>query len=338
MPSFTVDIGLFPQPTGNGFIAPPTVGGNGWKLSGLGTVNVYDAMKASDAKRCITINCTGVTCASDGDHTLLYDPNKDAIILEADPPISIFSLPAGFLVQTLNVKLLLGQFAVSAGSLMKVFHNGILKATYSTTGIGAPPQYPVNGLTVVFGVVDLVPASLFVCFGSQVKVVITAAGGPNTCSINADYAGITGTYILWSTTFTITPSVGGPGTTVTLNATSGNFNEITGIEVSYIDSNTSEIIRTTATITSQTGTQIIFTIPAAVPQDSLLITGLGTGTLANNSVVLGSLNVIWGDGSGIYTLTPNKRNDTYYDRSVTPSTTKDVKIPDPFGRTSYIGG
>lgn len=42
------------------------------------------------------------------------------------------------------------------------------------------------------------------------------------------------------------------------------------------------------------------------------------------------------NASGIYTLVPNKREDTLYDRVL--DTTIDVKIPDPFIKTGYIGG
>lgn len=43
------------------------------------------------------------------------------------------------------------------------------------------------------------------------------------------------------------------------------------------------------------------------------------------------------DISGIYTLTPNKTNDTLYDRQ-TGQTSVDMKIPNPKFKTGYIGG
>lgn len=42
------------------------------------------------------------------------------------------------------------------------------------------------------------------------------------------------------------------------------------------------------------------------------------------------------DGSGIYNLEVGKRNDTYYDRSVSPVITTDLKIPNPYARTGYF--
>ncbi len=42
------------------------------------------------------------------------------------------------------------------------------------------------------------------------------------------------------------------------------------------------------------------------------------------------------DASGIYTLVPEKRNDTIYPKS--DNTTVDVAIPEPFFKTGYIGG
>lgn len=48
---------------------------------------------------------------------------------------------------------------------------------------------------------------------------------------------------------------------------------------------------------------------------------------------------IWftGEPSGIYTLEKDKDDDTLYDRSGAAATT-DVKIPDPFFQTGYLGG
>lgn len=40
--------------------------------------------------------------------------------------------------------------------------------------------------------------------------------------------------------------------------------------------------------------------------------------------------------SGIYVLVPNKRDDTWYDKSVTPAETFDVKIPDPFVSFAFL--
>lgn len=40
--------------------------------------------------------------------------------------------------------------------------------------------------------------------------------------------------------------------------------------------------------------------------------------------------------SGIYVLVPNKRDDTWYDKTVNPAVTIDVKIPDPFVSFAFL--
>lgn len=44
-----------------------------------------------------------------------------------------------------------------------------------------------------------------------------------------------------------------------------------------------------------------------------------------------------GNPSGIYTLVPNKTHDTLYERNAGSLTEQDVKIPDPFIKTAFVG-
>ena len=48
--------------------------------------------------------------------------------------------------------------------------------------------------------------------------------------------------------------------------------------------------------------------------------------------------VVVADASGIYTLTPSKTNDTLYVSTINGNTTEDVKFPQPFVKTGFIGG
>jgi len=65
----------------------------------------------------------------------------------------------------------------------------------------------------------------------------------------------------------------------------------------------------------------------------LMLTGTGNNTFFVGEVALQNYNITLVEGSGLYKLTNNKRNDTYYDRGVTPVETVDLKIPDPYAKT-----
>lgn len=62
-----------------------------------------------------------------------------------------------------------------------------------------------------------------------------------------------------------------------------------------------------------------------------------SGTTFSGSIPLTPFVITLADASGIYSLTPGKTNDTVYD-NVNPPETIDVKIPNPFIKTGFIGG
>lgn len=68
----------------------------------------------------------------------------------------------------------------------------------------------------------------------------------------------------------------------------------------------------------------------------LMLTGTSTSVSFVGEFPLQNFNVELVDGSGLYVLTDDKHNDTYYDRSVSPVVTTDLKIPDPSVKTGYF--
>lgn len=85
---------------------------------------------------------------------------------------------------------------------------------------------------------------------------------------------------------------------------------------------------------------IEFLLPNLVCNPSVIdIELVGDGTQFSGTVPLRSiLTIFFTDGTGIYTLVPGKTDDTLYVQDYTPVTTVDVKIPDPFIKTGFIGG
>jgi hypothetical protein len=75
----------------------------------------------------------------------------------------------------------------------------------------------------------------------------------------------------------------------------------------------------------------IWTLPIYAPPNQPIITMEGGMDFNGNIPILAVVNL-----SGIYTLVPNKRNDTLY--TGIAATTVDVKVPNPMYKTGYIGG
>lgn len=71
--------------------------------------------------------------------------------------------------------------------------------------------------------------------------------------------------------------------------------------------------------------------PTVIPRINII------GTTFSGSVDLAPIIITMANASGIYFLSVNKTNDTLYDNINAPDTT-DVKIPDPFIKTGFIGG
>lgn len=91
-----------------------------------------------------------------------------------------------------------------------------------------------------------------------------------------------------------------------------------------------------------TSTFLRFQIPTGlgIPYGGrrLMLTGTSVnGSGYNGEFSIQNFNIELVDGSGLYVLTDDKRNDTYYDRSVAPIETVDLKIPDPSVKTGYFG-
>jgi hypothetical protein len=154
---------------------------------------------------------------------------------------------------------------------------------------------------------------------------------------------VTGTYFRWSSTLTKTPDIGGPGTEVTITDASGQLLQAEEI-LFYPDTGEGygdpvRIPINSYYVTEWTSTSLIFTVPIdlGIPWNTTLaIVIVINGFSFSGEVPMGILSPTLIDGSGIYTLSKGKRNDTFYDRSTTPVETIDRKIPDPLIKTGFF--
>ena len=69
----------------------------------------------------------------------------------------------------------------------------------------------------------------------------------------------------------------------------------------------------------------------------LMLTGNSNSLFYIGEYPMQNFNIQLEDGSGLYKLVENQVYDTYYDRSVSPIDTIDLKIPDPYVKTAFFG-
>lgn len=143
-----------------------------------------------------------------------------------------------------------------------------------------------------------------------------------------------------------------PGDIIRITTADPNLDltDVTEISLTYLDNLgvTQIIVISIIFIFYQSPTLIIFEVPPYIPKIFVpTVPGYPNipiipkitivGTTFSGSVSLAPIIITLADTSGIYFLSANKTNDTLYDNINTPDTT-DVKIPDPFIKSGFIGG
>ena len=128
-----------------------------------------------------------------------------------------------------------------------------------------------------------------------------------------------------------------PGDEVSI--TSPGTNPLTDLDLSelefFIEVDGEEIPIYPTVQTQQLVTFVVPSLPPGTPDYTISARG---GTQFSGSVGLVVYTVTMVDGSGIYVLTPGKLNDTVYTDSATDDDTIDLPIPQPFGKTGFVGG
>lgn len=260
----------------------------------------------------------------------LTDP---IISLDGNPAISFNDLPAGFEVTSATLIVASRSSIVTAGSQLFLQQNAVdelLQAAFVGGNNDLAYQFPYD----FSGPVD--PTMLDILSnGYGIRTVYTGAGDVAFF----DHGRITGTYDTFAFTYTLDPPDGSDvdagnddegGNLITIASAPGNPLDLSHVTIS--------VACGPITIVEQTASIFKFYLPilcnGAGPTD---IMATGDGTQFSGSVSLGTLNILLTNASGIYTLVPGKTNDTLYS-SLRDGTTRNVKIPNPFAKTGFIGG
>lgn len=241
-----------------------------------------------------------------GDVSFLFNPSSD-LILDGEV-IDRFSLPAGFEARIPNQSIT----ESFSGSPTRIFEKTATE--YNNLPIGIQ-----RNLALLYGPI-----------GRE----ITGAG---TYRFNNFHA-YNGSYSIWS----LTVEFERLNHRVIVSDTGGG---LSGRTWTLVDSNQ---VSTAVTPTSQTSTEVIFDFDS-FSDGSYYLVGSGVQfasfQLGGNVTITGSgginlggtANIVYiADSTGIYTLVPGKLNDTIYTGLADPETLE-VKIPDPFIKTAYLG-
>jgi len=179
-------------------------------------------------------------------------------------------------------------------------------------------------------------------FSAHISDVIDAAA--RTANLRVDQIYIEGVYNTLLHSITYDPLNAGPCGEITIN---GNnllgFNNFTvhwyDAELDLPPNITEGVIVPPNYIINHTANTLTIRIPPNVPYGGthlLIMANQIPETMFIGSVLLAQVNIQLVNGSGVYTLVPGKTNDTYYDRSVSPVDTLDLKIPDPFAKSGFF--
>lgn len=292
---------------------------------------------------------------STDDHAVIFNPGGSQIIAD----FWTAQFPMGFLATALQV---VWKGTADKGGITQDITNFNIRYNRDNVYSDAAPD--INDTVIASGATIILPnnvytgavTSIFSLLGinftmSDLSIAATSCGDLPYCNaaFYTDYLYLQGNYILWSVSLTKTPDVGGPGTIVTITDGTNKLLDVTEILI-YTDisddiDEPSEPIRFSIHspyVLSWTAGELIFQVPMDlnIPVATLLSLALVVdGTTFSGEIPMGILSPILTDGSGIYTLSSGKRNDTYYDRSELPVgdvTEVDIRIPTPYIKTGFF--
>lgn len=267
--------------------------------------------------------------------------NVGELYLDADPtPItSVNDLPAGFTITSCHLVFRLGNsLLASPDTYAAQFQPAESIDISGTQGIAPIYSYDeVHPLPVPSNVhlFTELPGVTFECS--------FVAGSVNT---SLTYIQIIGTYEINNFSWALennSPVDTGDSVTITTDPTLTNPldpTQILTVDIDYTDEsgNPQTINVPQSEWTLITFFFFIFTLPTIPPEAKILTINI-TSTQFTGTVPLGVLTTIYFTGaSGIYKLVRGKTNDTMYNVIDPDGGTVDVKIPDPFIKTGFIGG
>ncbi len=303
--------------------------GGTWESTGAHTDDTHILAAINSTGSGNTIGLITVGGVASGSITFLGKFYLDGSLT----PTEFIDLPSGFTILTANL-----------GIKTLVALNSYPDTDYYITGGGTGEmKIPQSAsLTYLLSLAGLVPTPLILNTAFTLRVDKNAAGGDQ-----GFYNFLTsGTYVIRDFTYSldnksqpIRPGVS--RVTITSDPLDSDHLKLNQLDlttpITITDANSDTI--PAPTIISQTEFKLVFLVNSFGGPEPQVITinVTGDGTQFSGSVPLGKLETIYFiNAPGIYRIVSGKTNDTLYD--VENGGTIDVQIPDPFGKTGFIGG
>lgn len=274
------------------------------------------------------------------DGTVQFDLSGNCFFLDGSgTPVSRAGLPSGFtMTSPLTLKCPTNGPPESIGGPIS-FHAPSTNQVNVTWGTYS------NSFDDVLAEVSDIPFTDPIDFaGSLLLELISTVGsfGDNFAYV-VDSLEVSGSYtaVAFSWTITTPDSPVPKGAKITIHkdptdVDQPNLNDITGIQIAWDDK---EMLVPDWDIIWITEDIFIFYLPYGFDdfEGNIDLTALVESTEFSGSVPLGSLTILFENGSGVYQLTPGKTNDTLYNPDRDGSTT-DKAFPSPYGKTGFVGG
>lgn len=246
--------------------------------------------------------------------------------LDGTAPVTFNNLPAGFTVDSAAIKLYQSINPFPPPPAFPDFH---IFSTFGVNSLVTPP----GGLALLSASYPSVPTAIEL-YTDTISVSVSVADGISQTAFFYGFY-VAGTYSINNYTFTLTNnSPVNAGDTITTTPSGANPidpAQVTGITVTDNNGNVSHPAFT------GTASSLTFVLSAFVGTPTVLTFSI-TSTQFSGSVTLGKLTTInFVNAPGIYKIVSGQTYDILYDVT-NPGTTLDVKIPDPFWKTGYVGG
>ncbi len=291
------------------------------RLNGINSANVAIACENTRACNPFAPSLSAQT------FRLGHNLSSNIISLDGAAKISFNNLPAGFLISTETVKFHFTNpgTSFSSGSLFLQF-DALTESPAILMGFGGAAGIKSFDHPFPLSVLGLFTDG----FGFRIS------GAPTLPAENWFYqiydGSLSGNFTLLTTSISILPNPAVEDDIISITG-DGNLTDITRIKGKDNDDNVIVDVDS-ADFIQWTLTLIRFRFHAPGYSGPLIL----EGTTFSGSVFLGSIEILLVDGSGIYRIIANKRNDTIYEASSAPSpVTVDVAIPTPFAKTGFIG-
>lgn len=334
------------SPSDRAVISGPTISSAGWYNQASGLTTDAALIAALNNENLSATSLRGATTLNETiDYSFGLVPN--IISLDGAPPISYAGLPPGFTMLSAQV-----DFGTSVVVLSNaggptvcnadIFFNFMGQQVPLNTTSPAGDSFPTQQIIVDMSfpaptMLDLMNATLNIDVTTTTNNAFISS--PNSFRVSSVV--ITGTYSADSFQYSLeTPSepvdAGDPITATSPDVNGIDYTLVTSVTIEYpgggpIVVDPSDWITIEANL-------FTFLMPSFGGDEPPIITVSITSTQFSGSVTLGQLITIYfTSASGLYRLIPSQRYDELYIED-DPGETIDVKIPNPFFRTGFIGG